>query len=94
MRRLHLFEWEDQRWLPRTLRDFITDHLRYTLNEDMRRPVNMAIADRLKVLLERTGTRRVIDLCAGAGGPLLEIGRILRDETGLSRRDRLDRPLP
>src|SRR5688572_7974641 len=80
MRRLHLFEWEDQRWLPRTLRDFITDHLRYTQNEDMRRPVNMAIAGRLKVLLERTGTTRIIDLCAGAGGPLLEIGRILRDE--------------
>jgi hypothetical protein len=80
MRRLHLFEWEDQPWLPRPFRDFITDHLRYTQNEDMRRPVNLAIAGRLRVLLERTGTARIIDLCAGAGGPLLEIGRILMDE--------------
>ncbi len=60
----------------------MTDHLRYNLNEDMRRPGNMATAIRLKVLLERTGTRRNIDLGAGAGGPLLEIGRILRDGLG------------
>ncbi len=80
MRRLHLFEWEDQPWLPRPFRDFITDHLRYTLNDEMRRPVNVAIATRLKALFERTGTTRIIDLCAGAGGPLPEIGRILLDE--------------
>jgi hypothetical protein len=29
MRRLHLFEWEDQLWLPRVFRDFITDQLTF-----------------------------------------------------------------
>ena len=82
MRRLHLFEWEDQPWLPAVFRDFITDHLRYTQNEGMRRPVNVAIAQRLKSLLERAGTRRLVDLCAGAGGPLVNIQSILADEMG------------
>src|SRR6185503_8425625 len=80
VRRFHLFEFEDQPWLPQPFRDFITDHLRYTVNEDMRRPVNLAIAGRLKALLERTGTRRIVDLGAGAGGPLVKIARILVDE--------------
>jgi hypothetical protein len=77
---MHLFEWEDQPWLPRVFRDFITDHLRYTHNEAMREPVNVAIAQRLAALLARTGTSRIIDLCAGAGGPLGRIGQILVEE--------------
>jgi hypothetical protein len=80
MRRVHLFEWEDQPWLPRVFRDFITDHLRYTHNEAMRRPVNVAMAGRLAALLRRTQTMQIVDLCAGAGGPVIEIGRILVEE--------------
>jgi len=79
MRRHHLFEWEDQAWLPVVFRDFITDHLRYTSNEAMRRPVNAAVAERLKAIIERTHTRRIIDLCAGGGGPLLDLARHLED---------------
>ena len=80
MRRIHLFEWEDQPWLPTVFRDFITDHLRYTQNEAMRRPINLEIAERLKAVLQRVGTRRLVDLCAGAGGPLVNIRAILADE--------------
>lgn len=80
MRRMHLFEWEDQPWLPRVFRDFITDHLRYTHNQAMREPVNRAVAERLAALLARTGTSRIVDLCAGAGGPLPRIARILTEE--------------
>lgn len=82
MRRLHLFEWEDQAWLPQVFRDFVTDHLRFTLNEPMRRPINLEIAKRLKALLEQAGTKRIVDLCGGAGGPLATIGPILTDELG------------
>ena len=73
MRRLHLFEWEDQPWLPAPVRDVITDQLQYTHREPMRRPVNEAIASRLEALLDRVGASRIVDLCAGSGGPLLEI---------------------
>ena len=79
MRRFHLFEWEDQPWLPRVFRDFMTDQLRYTSNEAMRTPVNEAIAARLKTLLDATGSRSIVDLGAGAGGPLVAITKILSD---------------
>jgi len=83
MRRLQLFEWEDQPWLPRVFRDFITDHLRYTHNETMRKPVNDAMASRVASLLERTRSTHIIDLCAGGGGPVTEIGRILAQERSI-----------
>jgi hypothetical protein len=78
--RVHLFEWEDQPWLPSVFRDFITDQLRFSHAEAMRSPINSAIAQRLKKLLERTGSERVVDLCSGAGGPVVQIGRLLHDE--------------
>jgi hypothetical protein len=80
MRRLHLFEWEDQPWLPRVFRDFITDQLKYTHGQAMRRPVNRAIAEQLAEVLARTGSTRIVDLCAGAGGPITKIGGILIDD--------------
>ncbi|MDB5389308.1 MAG: hypothetical protein JWM11_4954 [Planctomycetaceae bacterium] len=80
MPRFHLFEWEDQPWLPVVFRDFITDHLRYFLTMKLREPVNRAVAEHLKPLLISTGSTRIIDLCAGAGGPLLNVRRILADE--------------
>lgn len=86
MRRFQLFEWEDQPWLPRVLRDFITDHLRYTHTEAMRLPVNKAIARQLAAVVTRTGSPQIVDLCAGAGGPVLEVSRLLADELG--------RPIP
>jgi hypothetical protein len=83
MRRVQLFEWEDQPWLPRVFRDFITDHLRYTHNERMREPVNAAIGKRLASLLARTGSRQIVDLCAGAGGPIGRIANIASIELSL-----------
>jgi hypothetical protein len=80
MRRLHLFEWEDQPWLPRVFRDFITDQLRYTHTQAMRAPVNTAIATRLASVLQRTRTTHIVDLCAGGGGPVVEISRILTED--------------
>lgn len=80
MRRVHLFEWEDQAWLPTVFRDFITDHLRYTHNEPMREPINQAIAQRLARLMRETGTRRIVDLCSGAGGPVAKIGPKVAEE--------------
>ena len=77
MRRLHLFEWEDQPWLPGVFRDFITDQLKFTHNEPMREPVNRAIAGQLADVMRESGTTSIVDLCAGAGGPIAHIGRIL-----------------
>lgn len=80
MRRYHLFEWEDQPWLPVLFRNFVTDHLRHFSTQKTREPVNRVVAEKLKPLLAVAGSNQVIDLCAGAGGPLLTVRRILSEE--------------
>lgn len=66
MKRWHLFEWEDQPWLPSLFRDFITDHLHtFMRQEDLFAPAVPLIVDALKA----TGQRHLIDLCSGGGGP-------------------------
>jgi len=84
MKRFHLFEWEDQVWLPTFIRDFITDHLHYFQNIPTRLQVNRAIAELLEPALRETDTKQIVDLCTGAGGPLLEIQRILRNDMNLN----------
>lgn len=66
MKRLHLFEWEDQPWLPDTLRDLQTDFLCH-MNTVLRlyEPV-VPLIDRVMV---RSSSRCVVDLCSGAAGP-------------------------
>jgi hypothetical protein len=71
MARLHLFEWEDQPWLPQALRDFITDHLQFTFSVPETAPLREAVADILAPPLKRTGETRIVDVCSGGGGPLI-----------------------
>ena len=75
MRRLHLFEIEDQRWCPRVLRDALTDYLGFVM--DRFTPYAPA-APLLARALERTGASRVVDLCSGGGGPWVDLLRRLR----------------
>ena len=70
LRRLHGIEIHEQSWCPATLRDAATDFLQFWVNLlDMYRRV----VPTLRVALERTGARRVVDLCSGGGGPWLEL---------------------
>jgi hypothetical protein len=46
----------------------------------MREPVNAAIATRLAAVLARARTNQIVDLCAGGGGPVVKIGRILAED--------------
>lgn len=73
MARLHLFEWEDQPWLPRTLRDFITHHLQFTFSVPATAPLREAVADILVPPLTRAGETRIVDVCSGGGGPLIAV---------------------
>jgi hypothetical protein len=64
VRRLHLWEWGDQRWLPAPLRCW--------LGELLAEPRGGAYAPAVPVLgwwLRRCACTRVVDLCSGAGGP-------------------------
>lgn len=75
MRRLHLFEIEDQRWCPAVLRDCLTDYLRFVM--DRFTPYAPA-APLLAQALDRSGASRVVDLCSGGGGPWVDLLRRLR----------------
>lgn len=80
MKRLHLFEWEDQPWFPRVLRDYITDHLRLSLESRRIAEFHRVVATRLKMAMEQVETREIVDLCSGGGGPLLAVQRCLASE--------------
>jgi hypothetical protein len=68
MQRLHLIEIEDQDWCPRSVRDATTDYLQFSFAATK---TYAAMIPMLAAGLQRTGSRRVLDLCSGAAGPWL-----------------------
>ena len=70
MRRLHLIEIMDQKWCPASIRDGITDYLGW-----FERFWNMyqPIVPRLKEVLRKLRSERIVDLCSGAGGPWVHL---------------------
>jgi hypothetical protein len=77
MRRIQFIEIHDSDWCPATIRDAATDNLQFALGF-----VNQyaPIAPRLARALLRTGTRQIVDLCSGGGGPWLRLSRMLEEE--------------
>src|SRR5437879_4756195 len=80
MKRLHLLEIEDQPWCPPTIRDALTDYLQFAL---VATKPYAAMVPLLAAALQRTGARRVLDLCSGAAGPWLWLHPVLA-EMGVS----------
>lgn len=64
--RAQLFEFNDRDWVPESLRDTIVETLSRSL--DWGRFLQ-PLAPVLDSFLAASGTREVLDLCAGAGGP-------------------------
>ena len=70
MKRLHLFELEDQRWFPGPIRDAGTDFIRFMAEaSDTYRPV----IPKLNRALAESGSQEVLDLCSGGGGPVVRV---------------------
>lgn len=80
VRRLHLFEFNDQKWLPRFMTGWMTRvlHFLHEATQDGR-----VWAPKVVELLERYGEPKIVDLCSGGGGPVLEVVRILEHEHGV-----------
>ncbi|MDH3731881.1 MAG: class I SAM-dependent methyltransferase [Gemmatimonadota bacterium] len=75
--RLHVFELEDLPWFPATIRDLATDYLRFMSSRlSLHRPMVPLIAGALR----ESGETRLVDLCSGGGGPVLDIQRELGAE--------------
>ncbi len=74
MKRLHLFEFEDQAWFPDIVRKGITDYLNFFANS-----VNLykPILPILKSGIEKSKSNKIIDLCTGGGGGMHKISEQL-----------------
>src|SRR5690349_8453650 len=70
MRRRRLIEFHEQPWFPEELRVTVTSLLGFLLNCVQ---YHRAVAPLLTTALHQTGEHRVIDLCAGSGGPWPEL---------------------
>jgi len=76
MKRIHLFEIEDQPWCPAPVRRAATDYLRFAAK--MNRVYEGAIPI-MQRAISRAGADRVLDLCSGGGGPWIDLHRELAD---------------
>ncbi len=66
MSRIHLFEWEDQKWFPSLFRNLITDGLVLTTSK-----LYIPVSPKLTNAMRSTGYKSIVDLCSGGGGPSL-----------------------
>src|SRR5258708_3515854 len=70
MPRLQLFELEDLPWFPSTIRDLATDYLHFI---EKRFRLHKPVVPLLRSALEKSASARIVDLCSGAGGPVLAL---------------------
>ena len=78
MKRLHLFEFEDQRWLPDFLRNYVTDFLQFISNKaKIYKPI-VPIIEKGLIL---SGTNKIIDLGSGGGGGIVWLNQELIKNT-------------
>ncbi len=68
MGRIHLFEFEDQKWFPKFLRDYGTDFLQFLSNKTK---MYQPIIPVLEKGLAAYGKHTIVDLASGGGGGLL-----------------------
>ncbi|MGE5447109.1 MAG: hypothetical protein ACM3PR_02020 [Bacteroidales bacterium] len=65
--KLRGFEFEDQPWFPVTIRDSMTEYLRFLFNTfQLYKPVWPLVREALK----KTNNTTILDLCSGSGGAM------------------------
>ncbi|WP_281321968.1 hypothetical protein [Flavobacterium aestivum] len=75
MSRIHLFEFEDQKWLPEFIRNYITDFLQFLSNKTA---MYKGIVPIIEKGLKESQTNQIIDLASGGGGGLIWLNSELR----------------
>lgn len=77
MPRIHLFEFEDQKWFPAFLRNYGTDFLQFLSNKTkMYKPILPII----KKGLLKSKSNQIIDLGSGGGGGLIWLNEELKKD--------------
>ncbi len=77
MRRIHLFELEDQPWFPELIRDAGTAYLRKAAEISGQAKI---LAPVLVGAMRRNGSRHLVDLCSGGAGPIPSVVEALASE--------------
>lgn len=72
--RLQLFEFNDASWAPAVLRETLTEALSRAIRWGK---LNEGLVAPLARCLEQAGTSKVLDLCAGAGGPAIVLSEAM-----------------
>ena len=75
MRRIQFIELHEQPWFPSSLRDEITDALQFGLNL---LKAYVPIAPLLQSAVDAAGSRSIVDMCSGGGGPWLDLSQKLQ----------------
>lgn len=75
MKRIHLFEFEDQKWFPSFLRNYGTDFLQFLSNKTK---LYKPIVPIIKKGLRESNTNQIIDLGSGGGGGLIWLNSELK----------------
>ncbi len=81
MKRIHLFEFEDQSWFPNWLRMLMT---RYIVAIHKLLGSAEELADLLAKTLPYSESPKIIDMCSGGGGPMPEVVQILKEKHGVT----------
>lgn len=77
MKRIHLFEWEDLQWFPKSLRNYGTDFLQFLSNKtSLYKPVVPLLAQAMKDLNQN----QILDLASGGGGGWQSLSKDLNAE--------------
>jgi hypothetical protein len=84
--RIHALELHEQTWCPAAIRDAATDYLQFVTT--ISNPY-APIVERLRKALAAAGTREVLDLCSGGGGPWFGLQPVLSEELGAPVRVKL-----
>ena len=80
LKRIHLFEIEDQSWFPNWIRDCMTKTLN-VMHQLVK--TNKDLPELLAKVLKETSSTKIIDLCSGGGGPMVDAMAILKKEHDL-----------
>lgn len=74
----YLFEFEDLAWFPDTIRESMTDYLRYLITTlNFYQPIIPLIIEGLK----QTNSDKIVDLCSGGGGAIEQIHTNLNQQS-------------
>lgn len=80
LKRIQLFEIEDQSWFPSWIRTCMT-RLIIVMHGILK--TNKDLPQLVARVLKETNTKQIIDLCSGSGGPMPEAVEIIEKEHGI-----------